>query len=227
MYNRGMRFATDEFYHIVGRGVDGRIIFSRREDYERFLKGLREFNTPEPKELRFCGSQNSEVEPPEERERLVDVVSYCLMKNHIHLLIRVIDPQSMAKFLQKLFGGYTMYFNIKYKRKGVLFQGKAKAQHIDHGVYLDHVLHYIHLNPLDYHDRRWREHGIKNSKLARQVVVGYLWSSIREIFGEEENLIINRSLVKELVASKRDFFDGLLSWAVSGGSTSEVSEMLE
>lgn len=142
MYTVVMRFAPGGFYHIVNRGVDGRILFPQKTYYERFKNGLIAFNSPKPVELRFL--MNTEVGPP--KEPLVDVVSYCLMKDHVHMLIRVLKREKdTALFLQKLFGGFTMYFNIRHKRKGVLFQGKALAKHIDKPEYLDHVLRYIHL----------------------------------------------------------------------------------
>lgn len=210
-----MRFAPDEFYHIVNRGVDGKTIFPQKSDYERFLKGLKEFNSPHPKELRFT---RSEVVSPRttkisKQEKLVDIVCYCLMKNHIHVLIRVISPEKAAQFLQKLFIGYTMYFNTKYKRKGVLFQGRTKAQHVDDGIYFDHVLRYIHLNPLDYTDKKWREHGVKNIRVAREAILEYSWSSIRGCIGDEQNLIINNKLARGFVSSKRNFLDSMLSWS--------------
>jgi putative transposase len=209
-----MRFAPDEFYHIVNRGVDGKTVFPQKSDYERFLKGLKEFNSPHPKELRFT---RSEVVSPRLRknkqEKLVDVACYCLMKNHIHVLIRVISPEKAAQFLQKLFIGYTMYFNTKYQRKGVLFQGRTKARHVNEGVYLDHILRYIHLNPLDYIDKKWREHGIANIRSARRAVLKYPWSSICGCIGDEQNPIINNMLAREIVSSKQDFLDSLLSWS--------------
>ncbi len=225
VYTGDMRFAPGEFYHIVNRGIEGKTIFPQKSDYQRFLLGLREFNSLRSKELRLINTKNTEVEPPE-NERLVDILSYCLMKNHVHLFIRALDAHLASKFLQKKFGGYTMYFNTKYQRKGVLFQSKAKVIHIKRGVHFDHLFKYIHLNPLDYVDRNWREHALRDKKSARDAILSYPWSSIRALIGEGRDDIINLSLAQEFMKSKDEFIDDVLSWSTSdrelyGGSTSE------
>jgi len=219
-----MRFAAGEYYHIVNRGVDGRAIFINPEDYVRFLKGLHIFNSSQPKELRFS---HSEIRSPRamDGKKLVDVVSYCLMKNHVHVLLKAVHPEKTALFLQKNFIGYTMYFNLKYKRRGVLFQGRTKAKHINEGVYLDHILRYIHLNPLDYHDRRWREHGVKDIRRAKTAVLNYPWSSIKGVVGDIHDPILNLSIVRDLVPSKKEFIHDLLSWSSDLGDP--ISEELE
>lgn len=207
-----MRFAFGGFYHIVNRGVDGKIIFRQRSDYERFLKGLHAFNSPRPCQLRDVASTES-TEIRSQEERLVDVLSYCLMKDHTHLSMRAKSPQKASLFLQKVFIGYTMYFNTKYKRHGVLFQGKAKAVPVKRGEHLDHLFQYIHLNPLDYVDRRWREHGVRNTTGIRKAILEYPWSSIRSVIGEHEDPILNLELLCELVPPKKEFLQDLLSWA--------------
>ena len=214
-----MRFAPGEFYHIVNRGVDGKIVFPQRSDYERFLKGLHMFNSPRPCQLRDISS----TEIRSQGERLVDVLSYCLMKDHTHLSMRAKSPQKASLFLQEIFIGYTMYFNTKYERRGVLFQGKAKAVPVKRGEHLDHLFRYIHLNPLDYIDRRWREHGVRNTASIRKAILEYPWSSMRAIIGEREDPILNHELLRQLVPPKKEFLQDLLSW-VSGDPISVWDE---
>jgi putative transposase len=204
-----MRFAPNEFYHIVNRGNDGKIIFPQKSDYLRFLEGLKLFNSPIPIELR-----RAEIGSPQSQDKkLVHLISYCLMKDHIHLLLKVINPEDTSKFIKKVFIGYTMYFNTKYQRHGVLFQGKSKSKHIKDWIYLNQVLRYIHLNPLDYIDIRWREHGVKNAKKIKNPLLEYPWSSIKGILREKNDPILSEMLIKEFIPQKEEFIDSLLSWS--------------
>lgn len=56
----------------------------------------------------------------------MEILSFCLMPNHYHLLLRQKADEDVTQFMQKLGTGYTNYFNRKYKRVGGLFQGSFK-----------------------------------------------------------------------------------------------------
>lgn len=204
-----MAFIEEQFYHVYNRGIENKIIFPSEKDYLRFYKGLNLFNSSIPVEFRRQ-FQSAEVRPP---RKLVHIVSYCLMKDHVHLLIKIITPEGTTQFLRKLFGGYTMYFNTKYKRKGVLFQSRSKSKHINDNLYLDQILRYINLNPLDYFDINWRKHKVKNIKKAKSFIFNYPWSSIKGIIEEKEDFILSKEIIKEFIPSKRDFLNSLLSWS--------------
>lgn len=202
------RFADGEVYHICQRGVDGRRIFLGDRDYRRFLLGLKLFNTSKATELRYF----TEVEPPyEDDEKLVDILGYILMHNHIHLLVRCKAPEGLTNFLRKNFGGYTMYFNTKNRRKGVLFQGRLKIKHIDSDTYLDAVINYIHLNALDYSFPEWREGGLNNKKRAKECLFSYKWSSLHGIADQHIDDVISLDVLdgfldrKELIGSMIDW----------------------
>jgi len=83
----------------------------------------------------------------------LELLAYCLMPNHIHLLIYQHQPGAMARFMQSLLTSYSRYFNKKYKRSGSLFESRYKASMISDDSYLEHISRYIHLNP-----RGWREY---------------------------------------------------------------------
>ena len=80
----------------------------------------------------------------------VELIAYCLMPNHFHLLIKQIDDNSLKNFMKSLTVKYSMYFNKKYDRVGQLFQGRYKAVLITNDSYLLHLSRYIHLNPSEY-----------------------------------------------------------------------------
>lgn len=138
---RKVPFVEDEYYHIYNRGVDKRPIFEDREDLERFVQSIKEFNSVEPIGSIFENSFNKEKAP----DKLVEIVCYCLNPNHFHFILRPIVENGISEFMKRL-GGYTWYFNNRHKRKGALFQGVFKSSHINSNGYLLHVSAYVNLN---------------------------------------------------------------------------------
>lgn len=145
------------YYHVYNRGVEKRTIFQNEQDYKVFLKYLKEYLTPPPekkilkrdftvKDTVFKGIPRQ----PKNYYKEIELSAYCLMPNHIHLLIKQKSKGSMKEFLHSLLLRYSMYFNKKYDRVGPLFQGRYKAVLITKDPYLLHLSRYIHLNPLDY-----------------------------------------------------------------------------
>ena len=81
------------------------------------------------------------------RKLLVEIIAYCLMPNHLHLLLKQLEENGISIFMSNLTNSYTRFFNTKQKRKGPLFQGKFKGVRIETDEQLFHVSRYIHLNP--------------------------------------------------------------------------------
>lgn len=135
-------YAEESFYHVFNRGVEKRVIFIDNQDYRYFLGLLERYLSSEQaidKTGRTLPNYSKEIE----------LLAYCLMPNHIHLLLYQIKNDSMQRFMKSLCTSYSMYFNRKYKRVGKLFQGRYKAVLIDEEGYFTHISRYIHLNPLD------------------------------------------------------------------------------
>lgn len=149
-YNQAI-FANNEFYHVFNRGVEKRTTFTNRRDYNRFIETMDYYRAKDPP-ARFSYKdkpviiKNTIISFP-----LVEIVCFCLMPNHFHMLIKQVENNGISTFLSKLSNSYTKYFNTKYKRVGPLFQGSFKAVRIEDDEQLLHVSRYIHLNPLiDY-----------------------------------------------------------------------------
>lgn len=141
-------FVDQGFYHIYNRGVEKREIFSNEKDYQRFLAVLYyyQFGDPKPpfsqkRRLLYQGLDFSKNPKP------LEIICYCLMPNHFHLLIRQLRDGGIQKFMQKILNSYTKYFNTKHIRVGPLLQGAFKAVPIETDAQLVHVSRYIHLNP--------------------------------------------------------------------------------
>lgn len=136
-------FADGEFYHLYNRGVDKRDVFLDKWDIERFFTSMKEFNALDP-----IGSiyENSFRKEKSSAKKLVDFIAYCVNPNHYHFILRQVTEKGIEKFLHRLGTGYTKYFNNKYKRNGVLFQGRFKSVHVDTNEYLLHLSSYVNLN---------------------------------------------------------------------------------
>lgn len=183
-------FATDHVYHIYNRGIEKRDVFLNNKDYYRFIHDLYEFNDKKPViNTNFYFNQNLNYRGPtpivRKRDLLVDILCFCLMPNHFHLLLRQRIEGGISLFMQKLGGGYTTYFNKKYDRSGVLFQGRHKAVYVDNESYFTHLSRYIHLNPVDLIEPGWKEKGIQNWEKVNQFLESYKWSSYQDYIGKK------------------------------------------
>ncbi|MFC1756585.1 transposase [Patescibacteria group bacterium] len=193
------QFANNHFYHVFNRGTDKRKVFMDDKDYHRFLFSLRDFNDKNSSINLFrrisvsegavsVGSPTSHIVKKEDRESVVKFYGSCLMPNHFHLILEQLEDGGISSFMQKLGTGYTNYFNQKYERSGVLFQGKFKAVLIDKDEYLNYLKQYIYLNPLDLFEPRWKEEGLKDWRKAKKFLEEYKWTPLKNYDEYEEFL---------------------------------------
>ena len=111
-------------YHVIAKGNDGRLLFRQPVDFSKFLHLLSDSRDKDPHVL----------------------LSYCLMPNHIHLLVETAEVP-LSKILHRLLLRYSLYFNKRYERSGHLFQNRFKAKPCKQENYLLQLLVYIHDNP--------------------------------------------------------------------------------
>ena len=152
-------YVNNGYYHIYNRGVEKRKIFQDEQDYSVFLNYLKSYLTPkEEKELRNK-LQDQSLSPLERDSILrelrlnnfygeVNLLSYCLMPNHFHLLVKQKSANSLDRFMNSLSTRYVAYFNKKYKRVGHLYQDVYKAVLVESNPQLLYLTAYIHRNPL-------------------------------------------------------------------------------
>ncbi len=207
-------FANNHFYHIYNRGVEGRRIFDNENDYLRFVHCLYEFNDQNPAlPYSWVFKQEKSLNKKNLRELLVNILCFCLMPNHFHLILEPITEGGITKFMRKLGTGYTMYFNEKNKRSGVLFQGKFKAILIETNEYLMHLSRYIHLNPLDLIESDWRQRGIENRDRAETFLCDYRWSSLLDYIGLRNfPSVTNRELIQNYFITPEHYKDFVFSF---------------
>lgn len=113
-----------------------------------------------------------------------DLISYCLMPNHFHLLVRQNTDLPITQLILKICTGYSKYFNKKYDRVGVVFQDRFKAVRIKKNNQLLWVSYYIHKNPVDSKLVKYPEH--------------YKWSS----FSEYKNLVFEPICKKDIITKQ-------------------------
>lgn len=173
-------FAPDEWYHCYTRGVDKRQTFFDIADYQRFHELLYLCNTKESVH-RSNLSKKVNIFEKELSSPLVEVGAYCLMPNHFHLLLKEIDGTGISTFMRKLGTGYAMYFNKRYERVGNLFVKPFRSKHVIDDDYAKQVSAYIHLNPLDLYEPKWRDATTHLDKAAAEnFLENYYYSSYIE-----------------------------------------------
>ncbi len=154
MPGRTTPLVTGQVYHIVNRGVADQPVFLSKKDYFRALYSILYYRYSNiPMRYSFYLRLNKERRV-ELFKRLtsedvfhIELLAYCLMPNHIHLLIRQLQNNGTSIFMANFSNSYTKYFNVKHRRNGHLFQGKFKSIHVGSDEQLIHVSRYIHLNP--------------------------------------------------------------------------------
>ena len=180
---RDTALAAGETYHVYNRGAHKQAIFTSDSDYTRFSLLLYLSNAKESVHLsnllpKYQGRSSVEMFQSETSEKsLVDVLAYCLMPNHFHLVLQQKTDDGITKFMRKVATGYSMYFNTKYEHSGVLFQGRFKSSHIDSEAYHRYIFSYVHLNPIGLVEPAWEERGIRAPEKVRKFLRGYPHSS--------------------------------------------------
>lgn len=145
---------TGEIYHIINRGIEKRVIFTDKREYDRALLTLdyyRFTNLP----MGLAHALNLELEERNElfskvknNERLVDILAFSLMPNHFHVLVKQLAENGIKEFISNFCNSYVRYFNTKNRRMGTLFQGVFRSVRIEDNEQLVHVSRYIHINPV-------------------------------------------------------------------------------
>jgi putative transposase len=220
-----IKYITGEYYHIYNRGVERRNVFLDEADYFRFILGMREFNDINSVFNLHRLQKTSEIKFFQDKKPLVKFVCYSLMPNHFHFLLRQLEDGGISKFMQKLGTGYTKYFNKRYERDGVLFQGVFKAKHIPIDEYLLHLSRYIHLNVLSLIEPDWVSKGVEDKSKAYQFLRRYKWHSLPFWLEDKPNLIkLEREIVLDQFLSKKHYKDFLLDWV--GRDLKEIKEIV-
>jgi len=121
------RFYSDtSYFHVMTQGIKKEFIFNQPQDAKRYISIL--YNTKD--------------------ECKINIIAYCIMNNHAHLLLKALKIENLSKFMQKVNGKYAKFYNKKYERVGYVFRDRFKSE----GIYTEQNLHncvaYIYNNPV-------------------------------------------------------------------------------
>jgi putative transposase len=207
---RSTPLITGEIYHVFNKTIDSTNLFNKKSDYNRFLFTLS-FNqyTNYPVKLsRFnqlpLETRNKIIETLRlQNKHIVNVVAYCLMPNHFHLVLKQLSDDGIKKYISTVSNSYSHYFNTKNDRKGPVFSGRFKAVRIESEEQLQHVVRYVHLNPLT-------SYIVKNMDL----LISYKYSSLQEFINKDSKYKISKSEVILKDFSSIDKYLKFLSYQV-------------
>lgn len=154
---RKIPLVTNEVYHIFSRSIAYFVILNSPAEYLR-LKQLLKYYQIET-ELRFSdfvelrtithNGFNTQFEKiAQNKERYVQIVGYCLMPTHLHLILKQLKENGISIYCGNVLNSYSRYFNIKHRRQGPLWEAKFKNVLISSDEQLLHLTRYIHLNPV-------------------------------------------------------------------------------
>lgn len=156
-------------YHVMLRGIDKRDIFIEDVDRIKFIENIKKAK----KSGKF------------------ELYGYCLMDNHVHLLIK--ENEEIGKSIKRITVGYVGWHNRKYERTGHLFQNRYMSETVETDSYLLTVLRYIHQNPV--------KAGIVNKSEY------YQWSSYKHynLYYQGQNSFINSDSIKAYFRTYEEF----------------------
>ncbi len=161
------------YYHIMSQGINKEYIFNRKSHIGKY------------KELMLQKSKDLDI----------NILSYCIMNNHVHILINTNKISHLSKYMQKLNTTYSNYYNKINKRVGYVFRDRFLSQEILSQNQLFYCIRYIHYNPV--------KAGMVES------VSDYQYSSYNEFIGKR--YIINNNCMKiifnDLTNYKKKFYE--------------------
>jgi len=203
------QFENGELFHITAKRAGNELLFYDEDDYFRGIFSIYEFNNANPvsiwlrrqqreafkklaradlaMSLQGLPLQSSGLEL-DKRDRLVEVVAFALMPNHIHLLLRQLKEKGISIYMQKMGSGYATYFKEKYgvMPKGHFFQDRFNAVHIENDSQLATALVYIFTNPVALIEPGWKERGVADiAKSIEFLEEKYRWSSYWDMLGKK------------------------------------------
>jgi putative transposase len=144
---------TGQAYHIFTRSIANFQIFNNENEFLRMLGVICYYQRAKP-EIKFSKFiqlgqefQFNRKECFSGKDKLVEIVAYCFMPTHLHLILKQLKENGISIFMNHVLNSYTRYFNTKHGRKGPLWEARFKSVLVESDEYLIHLTRYIHLNP--------------------------------------------------------------------------------
>lgn len=201
MAGRQTPLVSGEYYHVFNRGVAKQHTFLTLQDYERAMLTLEYYRFTKPplklskyKDLSREDRSRISEELSVDDNCLVDILSFVLMPNHFHFLLKQNIDGGISKYISQFTNSYTRYFNTRNNRVGPMFQGAFKAVQVESEEQLIHLSRYIHLNPY------------VSSIVSKSELDKYLWSSLPAFLGIQKSFV-NQEQVTSLFSKRFNYHD--------------------
>ena len=151
--------ALGSIYHVFTKSIAGYNIFYQEIHQLRIIEAMRFYQLENPpcKFSRFIQLKNTNRQTCPEissllmatnKSKLVEIIAYCIMPTHLHLVLHQTKDDGVGRFMRKLLDSYTRYFNIRHNRKGPLWEARFKNVLVKTDEQLLHLTRYVHLNPV-------------------------------------------------------------------------------
>lgn len=235
---REEQFENGEIYHITLRAIDKNLIFKDTNDHYRGIFSIYEFNTTSPVKIRERRRIRAQIKKAakastdpicvtDPRDKLVEALTFSLMPNHIHLLLRQLKENGISKFMQKIGAGLGGYFNKKYNRKGHVFQSRFNSVHIKTEAQLRTVFVYIHTNCIALIEPGWKEEGIKDPERAIKFLEEeYRWSSLFDYIGKKNfPSVTDREFLFEVMGGEQNCKKEIENWVKYKGKIKKFAHL--
>lgn len=207
-------FGVGDYLHVYNRGNRKQSIVKSTGDRDHFLQMLFYFNTestpPNPffdlrSKLRFNLNNFRWPDNWQPRKPIVKILAFALMENHFHLILQETTEGGVAKFMQRLGTGLTMYFNTKYKETGRLFQGSYKAKLVNKDLYLNYLSVYVQVKNIFELYPGGLENAVKEFDKAYDFAAKFPYGSLPYFLGNIDKPVIDKELLKSIFPKPADF----------------------
>jgi len=153
----------------------------------------------------------------DKRLKIVQVLSFVLMPNHLHLILRQLVDKGISLFMQKFGSGLAAYFFERYhaniKKKGHFFQDRFEAVHVKTDEQLKVVFVYIHTNPISLIEPKWKEYGIEKPEKVIKFVENYKWSSYSDYIGKKNfPSVTEREFILKVIGGEKGCREWVERW---------------
>ncbi len=212
MPRRKLYFETGSFYHIFNRSIYHQPILEKERDIITFLRLMEYYSQTKPPVRFSYYRNNSNKYLIDLSNRLVTVISYCLMPTHFHLTLKQEKENGIQIYLRKMLNSYSHYFNKKYRYSGTLFEGTFKAVEVKTDEQLIHLSRYHHLNPVTSHivnhpkDYKYSSYMVYMGEKSKIVDPSYVLSHFSSVKAYEKFVLDRKEYQRELEMIKHLLF---------------------
>ncbi len=155
---RKIPLVTGEIYHVLSKSIANFVVFNTDSEFLKMRNLFKYYQLKDPP-YKFNYFVKVKLKGNEEdfdnyfsshllnKEKLVQIIAYCIMPTHLHLILKQLKEGGISLFIGNVLNSYSRYFNTKHKRHGPLWEGKFKNILVKTDEQLLHLTRYIHLNP--------------------------------------------------------------------------------